>query len=177
MNFTTHLRAIARVAAAVATVAVLALPAAAHEVKVGDLVLTNLWTRATPPKAPTAAGYLTITNNGTEADRLIGVATPVAAKGELHMMETKDGVMTMKQVKGGIEIPAGATVTLEPGGLHLMFIGVQQPIVEGESLPLTLTFEKAGSVETSLHVQAIGAGGMDMHEGHDAHEGMEGHDS
>ncbi len=109
-----------------------AAPAFAHEVTVGSLTLTDLWTRATPPKAPTAAGYLTITNKGAEADRLIAAATPDAAKGELHIMQVKDGVMTMRPVEGGIEIPAGGSVTLAPGGFHLMFITLKDSLKEGE---------------------------------------------
>ena len=149
-----------------------AAPALAHSVEFGALSLTDLWTRATPPKAPTAGGYLTITNNGNTPDRLIAVSSPVAEVGELHVMETKDGVMTMHPVEGGIEIPAGSTVTLAPGGLHVMFVTVKEPLVEGGKMPVTLTFEKAGSIETFLHVQAIGAAGPDgssatsQHEGH-----------
>ncbi len=137
----------------------LTIPARAHEVTVGTLTLTDLWSRATPPKAPTAAGYLTIANTGGEADRLIAAATPLAGKGELHIMEVKDGVMSMHPIEGGIEIPAGGSVTLAPGGLHLMFVGLKQPLIEGEKLPVTLTFEKAGSVETYMHIMAIGAAG------------------
>lgn len=136
-------------------------PANAHSVKAGALELTDLWTRATPPGAPTAAGYLTITNGGTEADKLIKVASPGAETAGLHTMETKDGVMTMHVVEGGIEIPAGGTVTLAPGGFHIMFVTLKAPLKEGEKMPVTLTFEKAGVVETFLHVMAIGADGPD----------------
>ena len=136
-----------------------ATPALAHEVTVGSLTLTDLWTRATPPKAPTAAGYLTITNKGAEADRLIAATTPDAAKGELHIMQVKDGVMTMRPAEGGIAIPAGGSVTLAPGGYHLMFITLKDSLKEGGKLPVTLTFEKAGKVDTFLHVLAVGAQG------------------
>ncbi len=134
-------------------------PALADTIIVGSLALNDLWTRATPPGAPTAAGYLTIANNGAEADRLIAVASPYAETGEIHVMEMKDGVMSMRAVEGGIEIPAGGSVTLAPGGLHLMFIKLKDALHEGDELPVRLTFEKAGSVETSLHVMAIGAKG------------------
>src|SRR5690606_5752934 len=106
-----------------------------------------------------AGGYLTITNTGSEADRLTAVASPVAARGELHVMEIKDGVMRMAPLADGIPIPAGGTVTLGPGGLHLMFITLKEDLKEGGRMPVTLTFEKAGRVETFLHVQAIGAKG------------------
>jgi hypothetical protein len=136
-------------------------PASAHEVKLGDLTLTDLWTRATPPQAPTAGGYLTIANAGAEPDRLIAASSPLAAKTELHVMAMKDSVMTMRPVEGGIEIPAGGKVTLEPDGLHIMFISPTEPYKEGGKLPVTLTFEKAGKVDTFLHVLAIGAKAYD----------------
>jgi periplasmic copper chaperone A len=145
-------------------VTLFAAPAFAHSVAVGSLSLTDLWTRATPPKAPTAAGYLTITNKGTEPDHLIAASTPDAAKGELHIMKVENGVMTMRAVEGGIEIPAGGSVTLAPGGYHLMFISLKDPLKEGGKLPVTLTFEKAGAVTTFLHILAVGAQGP----GHDA---------
>jgi copper(I)-binding protein len=151
------------VAVAVATCAA---PAFAHSVTVGSLSLTDLWTRATPPKAPTAAGYLTITNTGKEADRLISAISPAAEKGELHIMQVKDGVMTMHPVDGGIAIPAGGSVTLAPGGFHLMFTTMKDTLKEGDKLPVTLTFAKAGGVETFLHVLAVGAKGP----GNDAHD-------
>lgn len=158
------------VLAAAIAASLIVLPATAHESSVGQLVLSDLWARATPPGAKTAGGYLTITNNGAEPDRLTGVATPAAQKGEVHEMAVADGVMTMKPVDG-VEITAGESVTLAPGGFHLMFLGLTQPIAAGEQLPVTLTFEKAGTIETYLHVIAIGAMGLDgsvggEHEGH-----------
>lgn len=148
-----------RLFATLIAVSMFAAPAFAHEITIGSLSLTDLWTRATPPGAPTAAGYLTITNDGNEADRLIAVASPDAGKGELHMMEVKDGMMTMHPVDGGIEIPAAGSVTLAPGGFHFMFITLKEPLKEGGKMPVTLTFEKAGTVETFLHILAVGAEG------------------
>ena len=110
-----------------------AAPAFAQDVTVGSLTLTNLWARATPPKAPTGAGYLTITNKGSEQDTLIAVSTPVAETSELHIMEVKNGIMTMHPVEGGIKIPAGGTVTLAPGGYHLMFIKLKHDLKQGET--------------------------------------------
>ncbi len=146
--------------------------ASAHEVKVGSLDLTDLWTRATPPAAPSAGGYLTITNKGTEPDRLVAVSSPESDKGEVHEMSMDNGVMKMRALPDGIEIPAGGTVTLAPGGFHLMFITLKEPLAEGGKLPVTLTFEKAGKVDTFLHILAIGAKGMDAGMSHDA--GMSG---
>ena len=135
--------------------------ASAHEVKVGSLELTDLWTRATPPGAPAAGGFLTITNTGTETDRLIAVSSPDAEKGELHEMSMDNDVMKMRPLANGIEIPAGGKVTLAPGGLHIMLRTLKEPLAEGSKLPVTLTFEKAGKVDTFLHILAIGAKGMD----------------
>lgn len=149
-------------ALALVAAASLSVPAFAHEVTLGSLTLTDLWTRATPPGAPTAGGYLTVTNKGSEADTLTAASSTDAASGELHVMEIKDGVMTMRPVEGGIVIPAGGTVTLAPDGLHIMFVTLKAPLKEGEKFPVTLTFAKAGSVTTFMHIMAIGAKGVDM---------------
>ena len=149
--------------------------ASAHSVTVGDLELTDLWTRATPPGAAAAGGFLTIANHGTEADRLVTVSTPQAEIGEIHEMKVEDGVMSMRELESGLEIPAGETVTLEPGGYHLMFVTLKAPFANGEKLPVTLTFEKAGTVETFLHIGPIGSPAPSGHEhGAAAGEG-EGH--
>jgi copper(I)-binding protein len=140
-------------------------PASAHSEKIGNLELTELWARATPPRAPAAGGFLTITNHGGETDRLIAVSSPVAAIGEIHEMKVEDGVMTMRPLDRGLEIPANETVVLEPGGYHIMLIDLKAPLVEGEDVPVTLTFETAGSIETLLHIVPIGAKAPGAHEG------------
>ncbi len=166
-----HLLKRAAVGALFAAIA-FATPALAQDITVGSLTITNLWARATPPKAPTGAGYLTITNKGSEADTLVAVSTPVAETSELHIMEVKDGIMTMHPVEGGIPIPAGGTVTLAPGGYHLMFITLKHDLKQGEMLPVTLTFAKAGTVEAMLPIMPVGSkgpagaeGGMNMNGG------------
>lgn len=144
-------------------------------VTVGPLTITGFWTRATPPGAPTAGGYLTVTNGGSEADRLIAVSTPSAGRGEVHEMSVVNNQMTMRQVEGGIEIPAGGSVTLKPGGFHLMFIDLKEPIVEGTTVPVTVTFAKAGTVELNLPAMPIGSqgpAGAEAGSGHDQMEGM-----
>lgn len=146
-------------AAALLVAALTTLPASAHEVTIGSLTITDLWTRATPPNAPTAGGFLTITNNGGEDDTLISASSPVAETTELHTMSVKDGVMTMHPVEGGIVVPAGGKVTLGPGGFHVMFITLGEVLKEGGKLPVTLTFAKAGTIDTFLHILAIGAPG------------------
>jgi copper(I)-binding protein len=142
--------------------------ALAHSIKIGALSLTDLWIRATPPKAPTAGGFLTIENSGAEADRLTAAASPIADRVEIHEMTTKDGTMIMRPAEAGVEIPAGQTVALAPGGFHIMFIDLKETLVEGGKVPVTLTFEKAGSIDTFLHVLAIGARGPEGDHPHDA---------
>jgi copper(I)-binding protein len=166
------------VALFIAILAWLAPAAAADVVKAGALELSSLWTRATPPKAPSAAGYLTIVNTGNEADRLVGVASPMAGKADLHSMEMKKGVMTMRRV-AAIDIPAGGTVALDPDGLHIMFTELKGDLKAGGTMPVTLAFEKAGKVEVSLQVLSVGAkgpkaamGGMDMSGTKDQRGGM-----
>jgi hypothetical protein len=148
-----------RLSAALTAVLLIATPASAAPVTVGSLTLDAMWTRATPPGAPSAGGYLTISNTGSEADTLIAVASPVAGMADIHVMETKDGVMTMHGLDGGLPIPAGQTVTLAPGGFHLMFMGLTGALKQGETLPVTLTFAKAGKIEMVFPILPIGAKG------------------
>ena len=134
-------------------------------VVVGDLTLSGGFTRATLPNAPVGGGYITITNAGAQADRLVGVQSRFSPDVQIHEMAVENDVMQMRQLPEGLEIPAGETVTLAPGGYHLMFMELAEPFVEGQTVPVTLTFEKAGTVEVALSVQAFGASGMD-HSGH-----------
>jgi len=129
----------------------------AQEVKVGDLVVSHAWTRATPGGARVAGGYLTIENKGSSTDKLIDGSTPVAGKLEVHEMSVRDGVMKMQPVAGGLVIEPGKTVKLAPGGYHLMLTDIKQPFKEGDKIPVTLQFEKAGKLDISLDVQGIGA--------------------
>jgi len=119
-------------------------------------VISNAWTRATPGGAKVGGGYLTIENKGTMADKLIGGTTTVAGKLEVHQMSMSDGVMKMHPVEGGLTIEPGKTVKLAPGGYHLMMVDLKQPFKQGETVPVTLQFEKAGKVAVSLNVQGIG---------------------
>lgn len=149
------------IAAAAATLIAAAVPAAAHDVKVGDLEITSPWTRATPPGAANGGGFVTITNTGTVDDRLVGAASPIAKKVELHTMEMADGVMKMRPIEGGIAVPAGETVRLAPGGDHIMFMGLKTPIKAGTLVPVTLTFETAGPTELEMTATPPGAPGPD----------------
>ncbi|WP_214473606.1 copper chaperone PCu(A)C [Mesorhizobium sp. dw_380] len=129
----------------------------AHEFKIGDLEIEHPWSRATPAGAKVAGGYFTIINKGSTPDRLLSISSDVSEKAELHEMGVKDGVMTMRPVSGGLEVPAGAKVALAPGGYHLMFIGLKRQPKQGEKFAATLTFEKAGAVTVEFAVQGIGS--------------------
>jgi copper(I)-binding protein len=152
----------ATVTRAIACATVLAYflaPAFADEVKAGDLVITQAWSRATPGGAKVASGYLTIQNKGSVADRLIGGAADVADKVQVHEMATTNGVMTMRPLDKGLSIEPGKTVKLAPGGYHLMLLDLKSPLKKGDKVPVTLEFEKAGKVNLSLDVQGVGAKG------------------
>lgn len=126
--------------------------AQAHEFDVGQLHIDHPWSREMPPVAPTAAAYFVIHNKGSEADRLLSASTPVAGKAELHEHVHADGVMKMQQVQN-VAVPAGDVVKFEPMGYHVMLFNLKQQAKDGERFPLTLTFEKAGSVEVEVAVQ------------------------
>jgi hypothetical protein len=134
-----------------------ASPLRAAEVKAGDLVITDAWSRATPGGAKVGGGFLTIENKGTTPDRLIGGTADVASKVQVHEMAMNNGVMTMRPLEKGLTIDAGKTVKLAPGGYHLMLMDLKNPLKRGDKLPITLEFEKAGKVEVSFDVQAVGA--------------------
>src|SRR5665213_3296385 len=138
-----------------------AAPARAQEVKAGDLVITQAWSRATPGGAKIAGGYLTIQNKGPKADRLIGGSGDVTDRIEVHEMTTTNGVMTMRALDKGLTIAPGQTVRLAPGGYHLMMFDLKSPLKQGDKVPVTLEFEKAGKVTVSLDVEGIGAKGPD----------------
>jgi copper(I)-binding protein len=136
-----------------------AASALAQEVKAGDLVITQAWSRATPGGAKVAGGYLTIENKGSAPDRLIGGSTGVADKVQVHEMTTTNGVMTMRPLDNGLAIEPGKTVKLAPGGYHLMMLDLKKPLKQGDKVPVTLEFEKAGKVKLTLDVQGVGAQG------------------
>lgn len=142
-----------------ALLAALAAPAAAQQFKAGDITVEQPWSRATPAGAQVAAGYMVIRNAGAAPDRLLAVASAIAGKVEVHSMSVDaKGVMAMRMVEGGLEIPAGGTVEFKPGGYHLMFVGLKAPPVEGQGFAVTLTFEKAGKVAAEFVVVGMGSG-------------------
>jgi copper(I)-binding protein len=136
----------------------LASPTArAADYDVGPMHIAQPWARATPKGASSAAGYLTVTNSGTTPDRLTCVSSDAAAQCQIHTMSLEGGVMKMRPVEGGLEIPPGGTVTLKPAGLHVMLVNLKHPLEPGKMVELTLKFEKAGTVEVELPIAAIGA--------------------
>jgi copper(I)-binding protein len=135
----------------------LAAPVLAEEIKAGDLVITQGWARATPGGAKVGGGYLTIENRGSVPDRLIGGSADIADKVQVHEMAVNNGVMTMRPLDNGLVIEPGKTVTLAPGGYHLMMLDLKGPLKQGDKVPVTLEFEKAGKVKLSLDVQGVGA--------------------
>ncbi len=132
------------------------LGAAAHDVQVGTIAIADARARSTVAGQAAGGGYLKLTNKGAAADRLLGASAPVAAAVELHTMRMDGNVMRMNAVPA-IELPAGQTVELKPGGLHLMFMGLKAPLKAGEGFPLTLRFEKAGEFTVHMHIEAAGA--------------------
>ena len=134
----------------------LSQPAPAHEFTIGDITVTHPFSRATPPTARTGAGYLVLTNNGSEPDRLVAVETAVAESVEFHQTVVKDGMATMTPVSNGFEIPPGGKVVIGDDGLHIMLVGLKQPLREGETIDATLIFEKAGRSDVYFEVEALG---------------------
>ena len=116
------------------------------------LAITDAWASPTPGGVTVSAGYMTITNRGASPDRLVGISTPRANSAEVHRMSMEGGMMQMRPA-GPLNISAGGALTLAPGGLHLMFMGVAPPFAEGETIPVTLRFEHAGDVTVSLPVR------------------------
>jgi copper(I)-binding protein len=135
-----------------------------------NLVIENAFTRPTPAGATVAVGYLTITNNGAAPDRLVSVDSDISKKVEIHESKMVNGVMEMHEMPNGLEIPAGGTVALTPGGDHIMFMDIKQPVKAGDIIHATLGFENTGKVEIGFKAAAsIGAmapggdmGGMKM---------------
>lgn len=143
--------------AIVAVLAAAAAPAFSQTSKAAGIDVEQPWARATPAGAQTGAVYMTLDNKSGVADRLTAVASDVAAKVQLHQMKVENGVMQMREVAGGLPIAAGGAVVLKPGSYHVMLIGLKKPLVAGDKIALTLTFEKAGTVSVDVPVQALGA--------------------
>lgn len=150
---------------AVVLLALLRLAAAEPVVTVGEVAIHDAWARASLGQMRTSAAYLTLEVTGNRADRLIAAASPVAEKAALHAHVMDGGVARMRPV-AAIEIAPGAPTLLEPGGLHIMLSGLSQRLVEGDTLPLSLTFERAGTVEIAVPVKGLAG----MSHGHGEHQ-------
>jgi periplasmic copper chaperone A len=144
--------------ALVLALAAIATPALAQEFKAGDITIDKSWARATPKGAEVGAGYFVVHNNGETPERLTGGSADFA-RVEIHEMKTENGVMTMPELKNGLDIPAHGTVRFLPGGYHVMFAHLAKPLVKGEKVKATLSFERAGQVAVEFPVEGLGASG------------------
>src|ERR1043166_2020170 len=131
----------------VAAAVLITTGAGAHEFKVGALEIGHPWSRPTPKDANIAGGYLTITNKGKVADRLVGGTAPAAVQIEMHEMVEVDGKTKTRALTDGIEIAPGKTIEFKPGALRLVLLGLKEPLAVGQKIKGALTFEKAGTVE------------------------------
>ena len=130
-----------------------------------QMKVEDAWTRATPPGAKTAVGYLVIRNASAVPDRLVGGSSAAAARVETHVTRKDGDIMRMRQVQG-YDIPAKGSFELKPGGAHLMFVDIQQPFREGERIAAVLRFEKAGEVRVEFQVARLGAAPQPHSHGH-----------
>ena len=140
----------------------------AHDTRIGNLVIDHAWSRQSPMAADVAAGFMTITNTGSEDDKLVKATLEITGTVQLHDMQMDGDVMRMREIPA-IDIPAGQTVELKPGGLHVMMIDMKGPMKEGDMIPITLTFDDGSSKKVDAKVVKPTAAAMPM-------GGMGGHD-
>ena len=157
----TGARSIAALAAFVLTPLLWSGPAMAAEYQLGSLQITQPWARATPKGAASGAAYMTVKNNGTNAAHLNCVSSDAAAECKIHEMSMAGGVMRMRPVEGGLEIKPGQTVTLKPGGFHMMLTGLKAPLQEGKTLEATLQADGGATTQVEFPIAAVGAPGPD----------------
>jgi periplasmic copper chaperone A len=151
--------------------------AAAADYKVGPLQITQPWARATPRGAASGAAYMTVTNTGNTAERLNCVSSDASAKCQMHEMTMENGVMRMRPLEGGLQIKPGESVTLKPGGYHVMLLNLKAPLQQGKTVEATLKTSDGATVQVQFPIAAIGApapgneagGGMMMQD----HGGMQ----
>lgn len=153
--------------------AALAVPAIAQQSTASSSAVDvrDAWARATPASASTGAAYFTLTS--PSGDVLLGASSPAAALASVHEMRMDGAIMRMRAVEGGLPLPAGQAVTLQPGGYHVMLERLTGPLKQGQTIPVRLTFRNAPPVDLQVPVQAIGAAGPGAaRAGHDAMPGM-----
>ncbi|TNC63554.1 copper chaperone PCu(A)C [Rubellimicrobium roseum] len=163
---------------ALAALLLLAAPAWAHDdaakgvsLQQGDIGIHDAYALSPRPGAPTGSVFMMIHNHGSTPDRLVGATSPLAERVEIHTHMEEDGVMRMRAVEGGLELPAGGMLLLARGGEHLMFLGVTPPFAEGATVPVTLLFEKAGEVALEVPVDQSRLTGDAEAAGHEGHGG------
>jgi periplasmic copper chaperone A len=138
----------------------LPLAALAHDYQLKSLNIDHPFARATPPGAKSGGAFFVVENAGATPDKLIRAASPAAGSAEIHQMAMDGGVMKMRAAPG-LDVPPGGKLELKPGGYHVMLLDLKQPLKVGDKVPLTLTFQNAGSIDISIDVEAMGSmGGM-----------------
>jgi hypothetical protein len=142
------------------------IDALAREYAAGSIKVSQVWARVPPAGAKVAGGFMTLTNTGKEADRLIGGTALVAGRFEVHEMRMSDGIMKMRELKDGLEIKPGETVALKPGSYHIMLMDLKAPLVAGTPFKGTLVFAKGGTIEIEFQVAPLGAKTIDGDGGH-----------
>ncbi len=120
------------------------------------VVVQQPWARATPGGAKTGAAYMILKNNGASADRLLSATTPLADQVQFHKETEDNGVSRMREVRN-VELEPGAKIVFKPGEMHMMLVGLKQPLTEGQALPLTLQFERAGNIDVTIPIEKVGA--------------------
>ena len=136
--------------------------ALAHEYQLKSLNIDHPFARATPPGAKSGGAFFVVANSGATPDKLIGVASPAARSAEMHQMAVDAGVMKMRAVPA-LDVPSGGKLELKPGGYHVMLLDLKQPLKAGDKVPLTLTFQNAGSIVVSVDVESMASMDGMMH--------------
>jgi copper(I)-binding protein len=138
-------------------------PGSASMADSSNITIQRAWARATPNGATVGVVYMTLVNKGMADDRLLSAMTPIAQKVQFHSATNENGVMQMRELSS-ITIHPGSLVSLKPGAMHMMMIGLKQALKEGQTFPLALDFEKAGQIDVTVLIESIGAmtpNGMD----------------
>lgn len=157
-----------RILIPMAALAALGTSALAQANQSESLSIHHAWSRETAAGQSVGGRFMTIANRGAAADRLLSGTSPVAAEVQLHTMSMDGGIMRMRRVEGGIAVPAKGTLELKPGSYHIMFMGLKRQLRQGERFPVTLRFQRAGSVTVQVSVQPVTSSGP-MDSGHAGH--------